>query len=45
MQEEKVMATEAEDQIEEGEVVELEEEESSDESKDAPIENVSAEEI
>jgi len=44
MQEEKVMATEAEDQIEEGEVVELEEEQSSDESKDAPIENVSEEE-
>ena len=41
MQEEKVMATEAEDQIEEGEVVEIEEEQSSDESK---IENVSAEE-
>ena len=41
MQEEKVMAAEAEDQIEEGEVVELEEEQSSDESK---IENVSAEE-
>jgi hypothetical protein len=44
MQEEKVMATEAEDQIEEGEVVEIEEEQSSDESKNAPIENVSEEE-
>lgn len=44
MQEEKVMAAEAEDQIEEGEVVELDEEQSSDESKDAPIENVSEEE-
>ena len=41
MQEEKVMATEAEDQIEEGEIVELDEEQSSDESK---IENVSEEE-
>ncbi len=41
MQEEKMMATEAEDQIEDGEIVEIEEEQSSDESK---IENVSAEE-
>jgi len=41
MQEEKMMATEAEDQIEDGEIVELDEEQSSDESK---IENVSAEE-
>ena len=44
MQEEKMMATEAEEQIEEGEVVEIEEEQSSDESKNAPIENVSEEE-
>lgn len=41
MQEEKMMATEAEDQIEDGEIVEIEEEQSSDESK---IENISEEE-
>ena len=44
MQEEKVMATDAENQIEEGEIVEVEEEQSSDKSKDAPIENISEEE-
>ena len=38
------MATEAENQIEEGEVIEIEEEQSSDESKNAPVENVSEEE-
>jgi len=42
MQEEKMMATEAEDQIEDGEIVEIEEEQSSDESK---IENISEEEF
>jgi len=41
MQEEKMMATEAEDQIEDGEIVELDEEQSFDESK---IENISEEE-